>query len=92
MADLFDTGASAAPENLHQPLADRLRPRALAEVIGQSQVLGQEGPLTVMLASGALSSLIIIPLLNWWGAAFEQPWYPETEQLMMDGLTCASDG
>lgn len=57
MADLFDSteGESAAG---HRPLADRLRPKALSEVIGQRKVLGPEGPLTVMLASGTLSSLI----------------------------------
>ncbi|MGR3573032.1 replication-associated recombination protein A [Brevirhabdus sp.] len=61
MADLFDTGAAAparASGSAPRPLADRLRPRALAEVIGQPQVLGPEAPLGVMLASGSLSSLI----------------------------------
>ena len=58
MADLFDTGAQENPESVHQPLADRLRPKSLGEVIGQSQLLGPEGPLTVMLGSGTLSSLI----------------------------------
>lgn len=57
MADLFDTGASV-PETTPRPLADRLRPRTLGEVIGQEQVLGPEAPLGVMLASGSLSSLI----------------------------------
>ena len=57
MADLFDTGASV-PETAPRPLADRLRPRTLGEVIGQEQVLGPEAPLGVMLASGSLSSLI----------------------------------
>ncbi len=57
MSDLFDTGAEA-PLSGHRPLADRLRPQALAEVIGQQQVLGPDAPLTVMLASGALSSLV----------------------------------
>jgi len=57
MADLFGD-SDAVAESGHRPLADRLRPRALAEVIGQDQVLGPEAPLTVMLASGALSSLI----------------------------------
>lgn len=57
MADLFDTGA-AAPDTAPRPLADRLRPRTLAEVIGQEQVLGPDAPLGVMLASGSLSSLI----------------------------------
>ncbi|WP_120504078.1 replication-associated recombination protein A [Sulfitobacter mediterraneus] len=58
MADLFDDGSAATPDNAHRPLADRLRPRALAEVIGQQKVLGPDAPLTVMLASGALSSLV----------------------------------
>lgn len=57
MADLFDTGA-AVPDNAPRPLADRLRPRSLGDVIGQEQVLGPEAPLGVMLASGSLSSLI----------------------------------
>ncbi|KMW58040.1 Holliday junction DNA helicase [Candidatus Rhodobacter oscarellae] len=39
-------------------MADRLRPKALSEVIGQQQVLGAEAPLGVMLASGAMSSLV----------------------------------
>lgn len=58
MADLFDDGTAAMPDTAHRPLADRLRPRALAEVIGQHKVLGPDAPLTVMLASGALSSLV----------------------------------
>ena len=58
MADLFDTGASV-PDTAPRPLADRLRPRALAEIIGQQQVLGPDAPLGVMLASGSLSSLIL---------------------------------
>jgi putative ATPase len=57
MADLFDTGA-AAPDTAPRPLADRLRPKTLREVIGQEQVLGPDAPLGVMLASGSLSSLI----------------------------------
>jgi len=64
MADLFDSGEAGAQtgqgaaSEAPRPLADRLRPRTLAEVIGQEQVLGAEAPLGVMLASGALSSLI----------------------------------
>ncbi|WP_434289246.1 replication-associated recombination protein A [Celeribacter sp. SCSIO 80788] len=59
MADLFSSDDtppkhSAAP----RPLADRLRPKHLSEVIGQQQVLGPEAPLGVMLAAGALSSII----------------------------------
>ncbi|WP_171211202.1 replication-associated recombination protein A [Ruegeria sp. HKCCA5426] len=59
MSDLFDTGATQQPTTSpHRPLADRLRPQALSEVIGQQQVLGPDAPLGVMLASGSLSSLI----------------------------------
>ncbi|MGR3434975.1 MAG: replication-associated recombination protein A [Shimia sp.] len=56
--DLFadDTAPTEAPG---QPLADRLRPKALDEVIGQRQVLGPEAPLGAMLAAGALGSLIL---------------------------------
>lgn len=58
MVDLFDNGATPPVQRGHRPLADRLRPKSLGEVIGQRKVLGPEAPLTVMLASGALSSLI----------------------------------
>ncbi|MEM6564888.1 MAG: replication-associated recombination protein A [Pseudomonadota bacterium] len=56
MGDLF--ASDTQDEDAPRPLADRLRPQALSEVIGQRQVLGPEAPLTVMLRSGALSSLI----------------------------------
>nr|WP_245223576.1 replication-associated recombination protein A [Ruegeria sp. HKCCSP346] len=55
---MFDTGAAEPAASPHRPLADRLRPRSLAEVIGQEQVLGPEAPLGVMLAAGSMSSLI----------------------------------
>lgn len=56
MADLFDSPDT--PDNAPRPLADRLRPKRLSDVIGQEHILGPEGPLGVMLASGSLSSLI----------------------------------
>ncbi|MCK0149763.1 replication-associated recombination protein A [Marivita sp. S6314] len=56
MADLFDTDAAA--DTAHRPLADRLRPKALSDVIGQSQVIGPDAPLTVMLEAGSLGSVI----------------------------------
>ncbi len=58
VSDLFDTGATAPAPNPNRPLADRLRPQSLADVIGQQQVLGPDAPLGVMLASGSLSSLV----------------------------------
>jgi putative ATPase len=57
VADLFGSPEVVA-EGGHRPLADRLRPKSLAEVIGQRQVLGPDAPLTVMLESGSLGSLI----------------------------------
>jgi putative ATPase len=59
MADLFDTVAKDPNGAGPRPLADRLRPRKLAEVIGQQQVLAPDGPLGAMLAAGSLSSLIL---------------------------------
>lgn len=41
------------------PLADRLRPTTLAEVMGQDHLLGEKGPLRRMIASGKLSSFIL---------------------------------
>jgi putative ATPase len=57
MPDLFDT--PTGPDTAPRPLADRLRPKALADVIGQAQVLGPDGPLGAMLAAGSLSNLIL---------------------------------
>ena len=59
MTDLFDTLEEASiKNNASRPLADRLRPRCLAEVIGQSQILGADRPLSIMLAAQALGSII----------------------------------
>ena len=61
MADLFDTPnsqSSAAESAAPRPLADRLRPQSLGDVIGQDHILGPEGPLGVMLATGTLGSII----------------------------------
>ncbi|MDZ7710033.1 MAG: replication-associated recombination protein A [Roseovarius sp.] len=59
MGDLFDTAPDDAPASAPRPLADRLRPRALSEVIGQQAILGPEGALGAMLAAGSLGSLIL---------------------------------
>ncbi|MCB5200549.1 replication-associated recombination protein A [Loktanella sp. TSTF-M6] len=58
MADLFDSDLPPKKPAGPRPLADRLRPRALSQVIGQQQVLGPDAPLGAMLASGSLSSLV----------------------------------
>jgi len=60
MADLFDSAPSDKPvPEASRPLADRLRPTALDQVIGQQAVLGPDGPLGAMLAAGTLGSLIL---------------------------------
>ena len=60
MADLFDTASAAQPVPAQgRPLADRLRPHTLGEVIGQGHVLGPNGPLGAMIAARSLSSVIL---------------------------------
>ena len=56
MASLFEAAGleKAAP----RPLADRLRPQTLAEVVGQDHLLGPDGVLTRMLATASLGSLV----------------------------------
>ena len=41
-----------------KPLAERLRPKTVGEVIGQRQILGEDAPLDAMLATGKLTSMI----------------------------------
>lgn len=52
-------GSPAAAPPGPRPLADRLRPRTLEEVVGQDHLLGAEGALSRMLARGSLASLIL---------------------------------
>lgn len=61
MADLFDNTQDGAPvaRPANRPLADRIRPARLSDVVGQEKLLGPEGPLGAMLAAGSLSSLIL---------------------------------
>jgi len=56
MANLFEAAGMEA--GAPRPLADRLRPARLAEVIGQDHLVGPDGALTRLLGSGSLGSLI----------------------------------
>ncbi len=56
MTDLFSTAPTA-------PLAERLRPQTLSEVLGQEHLTGEGKPLAVALASGEPHSMIL------WGSA-----------------------
>lgn len=42
-----------------RPLADRLRPKSLSEVVGQDHLLGPDGPLGRMVTAGRLASIIL---------------------------------
>ncbi len=57
MSSLFEAAGleQAAP----RPLADRLRPAELNEVVGQDHILGPDGPLGRMLEAGSLASIIL---------------------------------
>ncbi|WP_181701937.1 replication-associated recombination protein A [Chthonobacter albigriseus] len=57
MSDLFS--APTEESQRLRPLADRLRPEALADVVGQDHLVGPAGTITRMLKSGSLGSLIL---------------------------------
>ena len=61
MSDLFDLAPQeeGGPSGAPRPLADRMRPRRLEDVVGQDHLLGPEGPIGAMLASRSLSSLVL---------------------------------
>jgi putative OPT family oligopeptide transporter len=52
-------------------------------LIGVGYILGIRVA-TVMVAGGALSAFVIIPLINIWGAGLTEPMFPETEKLIRD--------
>jgi putative OPT family oligopeptide transporter len=52
-------------------------------LIGVGYILGIRVA-TIMVAGGALSALVIIPLINIWGAGLTEPMFPETEKLIRD--------
>lgn len=55
-----DNDPSENTENLvHKPLADRLRPANLSEIVGQDHLVGENGTIARMAAAGKLSSMIL---------------------------------
>jgi putative ATPase len=52
---IAQTGGATGPV----PLAERLRPRSLADVVGQEHLTGPEGAIGRMVAAGQLSSIIL---------------------------------
>lgn len=57
MADLFGAEEGKGTP-VATPLADRLRPKSLGEVVGQEHLTGEEGALTRLIRSGSLGSMI----------------------------------
>ena len=56
MSDLFEASGIHAPD---APLADRLRPQTLEQVVGQDHLLGEGGPIRRMIEAGRLGSMIL---------------------------------
>ena len=56
MSDLF--ASAGLDKDLARPLADRMRPQRLGEVVGQDHLVGPEGALTRLLRTGSIGSLI----------------------------------
>ncbi|HRX36666.1 MAG TPA: replication-associated recombination protein A [Aestuariivirga sp.] len=57
MSSLFE--AAGLTKEAPRPLADRLRPQKLTDVVGQDHLVGPEGVLTRMLAAGRIPSIIL---------------------------------
>ena len=58
MGDLFGGSEGRPADDVGKPLADRLRPVRLDDVVGQEHLTGPDGSLTRMIRSGSLGSLI----------------------------------
>ncbi|MGI8930927.1 MAG: AAA family ATPase, partial [Sphingomicrobium sp.] len=62
MADLFadqEPARRADAPAANAPLADRLRPKSLVEVVGQEHLTGPDGAIGRMVAAGKLSSMVL---------------------------------
>jgi putative ATPase len=56
MADLF--AAARLDSDAPRPLADRMRPTSLAEVVGQDHLVGADGALMRLIEAGSMGSLV----------------------------------
>nr|WP_254305594.1 hypothetical protein [Sphingopyxis sp. BSNA05] len=62
MQGLFDDDKEQQGESESSPdapLADRLRPRQLSDIVGQDHLVGAEGTIGRMISAGRLSSIIL---------------------------------
>src|SRR5215218_7779503 len=69
MSDLFSS--AGLDQNAPRPLADRMRPTKLSEVVGQDHLVGPDGILTRLIASKTLGSLVF-----WGPPGTAAPWEP----------------
>lgn len=58
-ANLFDTAIESQSHDAPRPMADRLRPLALDDIVGQDHLVGENGTLRRMIEAGTVSSLIL---------------------------------
>ncbi len=56
---MTDTPSLFAADEVSRPRADRLRPHSLTEVVGQSHVLADDGPIGRMVAIRRLASMVL---------------------------------
>ena len=59
MTDLFGDLQSESTTSANAPLADRLRPQSLHDIVGQDHLTGPDGAIGRMVAAGRLSSMIL---------------------------------
>lgn len=82
---LVTSGLKLVPEKFLMPLTFPARAEVSISVspalVGVGYILGIRIAL-VMVAGGALSALILIPAIYYWGRSFPEPFYPETEYLI----------
>src|SRR5690348_113648 len=57
MSDLFEAGGLS--DDAPRPLADRLRPKTLAEVVGQDHIIGANGPIGRMIGQARPHSIVL---------------------------------
>lgn len=82
---LLTDGLKAIPSSFEFALGFKAKIAASVSpaLVGVGYILGLKVS-TVMAAGGALSALVIIPVINLWGSGLETPFYPETELLVKD--------
>jgi putative ATPase len=57
--DLFESSRAERPPDETVPLAERMRPRTMDDFVGQEHLMGEGGPLRVLLESGTIPSMIL---------------------------------